>query len=257
MLKIIVNDLLVSFKKTWVSIAINIILFIFITIYIVAFVLVTKIPTDVAGTKEAISKLLLEEEIVKLIYTIIYGMAFISMFDIIKKIPLRLSKAMFVCAAGEKEKMKYMYLQLAIKIILGFIFIYIVSYIYIGKVFLNKGMILNIIELFLWFFIMLDFNLKIGIGEQGLKKKDKEGYIIYSKEEEIVNYYWICLLILEAIVFYSLYLINIQLTFLYVIGWIIAILINIYIAYSCINPILKKSLSYEDVYRQIPDTKEG
>ena len=153
--------------------------------------------------------------------------------------------------------MKYMYLQLAIKIILGFMFIFIASYSYIGRIFLNRGIILSLVELILWFFIILDINLKIGIGEQGLKKKDKEGYIIYSKEEEMVNYYWICLLMLEAIVFYSLSILNVQLNFLGVIGWSVALIVNAYIAYRCINPILKKSLSYEDVYRQIPDTKEG
>lgn len=109
--------------------------------------------------------------------------------------------------------MKYMYLQLAIKIILGFMFIFIASYSYIGRIFLNRGIILSLVELILWFFIILDINLKIGIGEQGLKKKDKEGYIIYSKEEEMVNYYWICLLMLEAIVFYSLSILNVQLNF--------------------------------------------
>ncbi|MDU3348795.1 MAG: hypothetical protein E7E72_01645, partial [Clostridium sp.] len=126
-----------------------------------------------------------------------------------------------------------------------------------GRIFLNRGIILSLVELILWFFIILDINLKIGIGEQGLKKKDKEGYIIYSKEEEMVNYYWICLLMLEAIVFYSLSILNVQLNFLGVIGWSVALIVNAYIAYRCINPILKKSLSYEDVYRQIPDTKEG
>ncbi len=257
MLKIIISDLLVNLKRSWVSVVLNIILFILITIYISSFVLATNIPADIPRTKEAVSKLLLEEHMIRLIFPVIYSMAFITMFDITKKIPLRLSKAMFVCAAGEKEKMKYMYLQLYIKIIFGFMFIFIASYSYIGKIFLNKGIILNLIELILCFFIILDINLKIGIGEQGLKKKDKEGYIIYSKEEEIVNYYWICLLMLEAIVFYSLSIINVQLNFLGGIGWIIALIVNAYIAYHCINPILKKSLSYEDVYRQIPDTKEG
>lgn len=257
MLKIIINDLLVNLKKTWVNVGLNIILFIFLTTYILTIIIVPQIPMDMPRTNDTIIKLLLEEHILKSIIPAIYGVAFITMFDITQKIPLRLSKAMFVCAAGEKEKMKYMYLQLAIKIILGFMFIFIASYSYIGRIFLNRGIILSLVELILWFFIILDINLKIGIGEQGLKKKDKEGYIIYSKEEEMVNYYWICLLMLEAIVFYSLSILNVQLNFLGVIGWSVALIVNAYIAYRCINPILKKSLSYEDVYRQIPDTKEG
>lgn len=109
----------------------------------------------------------------------------------------------------------------------------------------------------LWFFIILDINLKVGIGEQGLKKKDLQDYIIYSKEEEMVNYYWFCLLLFELIIFCTLSFLNIPLTLLVVLGWTLAFILNVYISYKCVSPILKKSLSYEDVYRQIPQTKEG
>lgn len=257
MLKIVLADLLVNLKKSWLSILLNIILLIFLSNYISTIILVANIPSDIPKTAYTISKMFTEENMLRLILPAIYGITVITLFDITKKIPLRLSKAMFVCAAGEKDKIKYMLLQLSTKVILGFMFIFISTYICIGKPFVNKGILLNIIEFILLFFIILDLNLKIGIGEQGLKKKDKEGYIIYSKEEEIVNYYWICILIIETIIFYSLSALNISINLGILMGWIIALLINAYIAHHCIIPILKKSLSYEDIYRQIPDTKEG
>ena len=117
--------------------------------------------------------------------------------------------------------MKYISLQLAVKIIFSFIFILSI-YFLTGRFFPNQGLGLNIIQLTLWFFIILNVNLKIGIGEQGLRKKDIKGYIIYSKEEEIVNYYWVCLLILEIVIFYTLYILNIPLNLLGVIGWTVA-----------------------------------
>lgn len=260
MLKVVLNDILVNLKKNWVSILFSMIWFILISISLTS--ISYSLNAVPAKEKEAIGKIVLDEvalneKILRQIIPLINGMAINFLFSITNKIPLRLSKGMFVCAAGEKEKMKYIYLQLAVKIIFTFIFIFATSYFFTGRFFPSQGLGLNIVQLTLWFFIILNVNLKIGIGEQGLRKKDIEDYIIYSKEEEIVNYYWVCLLILEAVIFYTLYILNVPLNLLGVIGWTVAFIINAYISYRCVSPILKKSLSYEDVYRQIPERKEG
>lgn len=255
MLKVVLNDLLVNLKKNWVSILFSIIWIFFISVFLSNIVYALNGITSKG--REAINEILLNENIVRQSMAILNVVSFIYLFFITKKIPLRLTKGMFVCAAGEKEKMKYIYLQLAVKIIFSFIFIFGISYFFAGGFFASKGLGINIIQLTLWFFIILNINLKIGIGEKGLRKKDINDYIIYSKEEEIVNYYWICLLIVEAVIFYTLYILNVPLNLLGVIGWSVAFIINAYIAYCCISPILKKSMSYEDVYRQIPETKEG
>lgn len=255
MIKIVLNDILVNLKKNWVSILFPIIWFILPSMYLAN--IIYSLNSIGCKGPEDIVKIVSDEKILRQIMPLINAISMNFIFSITNKIPLRLSKGMFVCAAGEKEKMKYISLQLAVKIIFSFIFIFVASYFLTGRFFSNQGLGLNIIQLTLWFFIILNVNLKIGIGEQGLRKKDIEGYIIYSKEEEIVNYYWVCLLILEIVIFYTLYILNVPLNLLGVIGWTVAFIINLYIAYCCITPILKKSLSYEDVYRQIPETKEG
>ena len=91
----------------WLSVILNIILFFFLTTYILTLIITLQIPMDMPRTNDTAIKLLSDENILRQVYTAIYGMVFITMFNIIKKIPLRLSKAMFVCAAGEREKMKY------------------------------------------------------------------------------------------------------------------------------------------------------
>lgn len=255
MLKIVLNDLFISFKKSWVSILFFTIFFYFITIYTSLNLIIMTNKTPIYTTSE-LYKIIESPQAQYLIITVTNIMYIFALFLIAKKIPLRLSKAMFVCPASDKDKMKYMYLQLLIKVILSFIFVFLSTYLTIGRFFMNKGIIQNIIELGLWLFLILTFNLKVGIGEEGLKKKDKKGYIIYTKEEEIINYYFFSILLIETILFYSLNAIKINSNIFIIIGWIIIFIINSYIIYKCTSPLIKKSLSFEDVYRQIPNKEE-
>lgn len=198
MLKVVLNDLLVNLKKRWVEVTIDIAFYIWATYYISYFI-------SMAGNSKVdpnFTKVNLEQGLSVKILTVVSIIAFLDLYSLMKKIPLRLSKAMFVCAAGEWEKIKYILLQLAVKIIFSIIFIFIFSYYCSGSIFISNNFIINSIQIILWFFIILNINLKIGIGEKEVKKKDKEGYVIITKEEEIVNVYWFCLLIIEAIAFY-------------------------------------------------------
>lgn len=256
MLKIVLNDLFISFKKSWVSILLFSIFFNFITIYTNLNLIFMTNKTPITTTSE-LYQIITSPQTQYLLISVTNVMYILALFLISKKIPLRLSKAMFVCPASDKDKMKYIYLQLLIKVILGFVFVFLFTYITIGIFFMNKGIVQNIIELGLWLFLIITFNLKIGIGEEGLKKKDKNGYIIYTKEEEIINYYFFPMLLLETILFYSLNAIKINSNTFILIGWIIIFIINSYIIYKCTSPIIKKSLSFEDVYRQVPDKEEG
>ena len=254
MLKIVLNDLFISFKKSWVSILLYTIFMYFIAIYTISFFIVM---TTQEATKESVYQVFASEQTQNIIISVTNIIYILTLFFISKKIPLRLSKAMFVCPASDKDKMKYMYLQLLIKVILGFIFIFLSTYFMVGVFFINKGLIQNIIEFCLMLFLIITFNLKVGIGEEGLKKKDKNGYIIYTKEEEIINYYFFPMLLLETIVFYSLNTIKINSNIFILFGWLITFIINIYVIYKCASPLIRKSLSFEDVYRQIPDKEEG
>lgn len=105
-------------------------------------------------------------------------------------------------------------------------------------------------------FIILNINLKVGIGEIGKREKDNDGYVIITKEEEMVNVYWFCLLIIEAIAFYSLVSLNINFNLFVILGWLIAFAINTFVVYRYMRPILNKSFSYEAVYCQVPERNE-
>ena len=173
-----------------------------------------------------------------------------------RRIPLRLNKAMFVCAAGEIEKIKYILLQLGVKIIFSFLAMFILMYLAVGRFFLSNSLITNTIQIILCFFIILNINLKVGIGERGKREKDKDGYVIITKEEEIVNVYWFCLLIIESVAFYSLVNLNINFNLFIILGWLITFAVNTFIVYKYMRPILNKSLSYEAIYCQVPERNE-
>ena len=255
MFKIVLNDLLINLKKSWITIILNLILFIFLSNYTIT--LTYSLTNDPNLRNEGISNFIRNESIIKQLLPIINGFAAYILLGIFNKIPLRVSKAIFVCAAGERDKINFLLLQLLIKIVFSFIFIFSLSFLIVGKFFSNNSYLLNIIQILLWLFIILDINLKIGIGEEGAREKDSEGYLIYSKEEIVVNYYWPCLLILEFVLFYTLYAFDIKLNFYTVLIWIIVFVINSYITLKCTLPILKKSISFENIYRQIPDKKEA
>lgn len=254
MLKIVLNDLFISFKKSWISILLYTIFMLYIANYTISLFIVL---TNQEMTRESVYQVFASEQTQNIIISVTNIIYILTLFLITKKIPLRLSKAMFVCPASDKDKMKYMYLQLLLKVILGFVFIFLSTYLMVGVFFINKGLIQNIIELGLLLFLIITFNLKVGIGEEGLKKKDKKGYIIYTKEEEIINYYFFSILLIETILFYSLNAIKINSNIFIIIGWIIIFIINSYVIYKCTSPLIKKSLSFEDVYRQVPDKEEG
>lgn len=248
MLKVVLNDLFINIKKSIFLIILDIFLYSFAGFYITSITMISY---------NNLSLITYNEDLTKKIITIFSLISIIFLYLIMKRIPLRLNKAMFVCAAGEFEKIKYILLQLGVKIIFSFLVMFILMYFLVGGFFISSSLITNVIQIILWFFIILNINLKVGIGERGKREKDKEGYVIITKEEEIVNVYWFCLLIIEAIAFYSLVNLNINFNLFIILGWLIAFAINTFVAYKYMRPILSKSLSYEEVYRQEPEGNEG
>lgn len=245
MLKVVVNDLFINVKKNIFLIILDMFLSSFIGGFIASIIIVADF-----------SSITYNEDLIKKMVIVFSLISIIFLYSIMRRIPLRLNKAMFVCAAGECEKFKYILLQLGVKIIFSFLVIFILMYFSVGRFFIGNNLIINIIQIILWFFIILNINLKVGIGERGKKEKDKDGYVIITKEEEIVNVYWFCLLIIEAIAFYSLVSLNINFNLFVILGWIIAFAINTFVLYRYLRPILNKSLSYEAVYCQVPERNE-
>lgn len=248
MLKVILNDLFINIKKNIFSIILDIFLYSFVGFYITSITMI--------GSNNS-SSITYNEDLIKIIVAIFSLISIIYLYFIMRRIPLRLNKAMFVCAAGEHEKIKYILLQLGVKIIFSFLVIFVLMYFLVGSFFISSSLIINVIQIILWFFIILNINLKVGIGEKGKREKDKDGYVIITKEEEMVNVYWFCLLIIEAIAFYSLVSLNIKFNLFITLGWLIAFAINTFVVYRYMRPILNKSLSYEEIYRQEPERNEG
>ena len=247
MLKLVLNDLFINVKKNIFSIILDIFLFSFVGFYITS---ITMIESSNS------SLITYNEDLIKIITPIFSLISIIYLYSRMKRIPLRLNKAMFVCAVGEFEKIKYILLQLCVKIIFSFLVMFILMYFLVGRFFISSSLIINVIQIILWFFIILNINLKVGIGERGKREKDNDGYVIITKEEEMVNVYWFCLLIIEAIAFYSLVSLNINFNLFVILGWLIAFAINTFVVYRYMRPILNKSLSYEAVYCQVPERNE-
>ena len=249
MLKVVLNDLFINIKKNIFSIILDIFLYLFIGIYITSIIIATKGYNNLA-------LIVSDEDVIKKMITVFSLISIIFLYSIMRRIPLRLNKAMFVCAAGEIEKIKYILLQLAVKIIFSFLAMFILMYLAVGRFFLSNSLITNTIQIILCFFIILNINLKVGIGERGKREKDKDGYVIITKEEEIVNVYWFCLLIIESVAFYSLVNLNINFNLFIILGWLITFAVNTFIVYKYMRPILNKSLSYEAIYCQVPERNE-
>ncbi|WP_195989895.1 hypothetical protein [Clostridium sp. D53t1_180928_C8] len=247
MLKLVLNDLFINIKKNIFSIILDILLFSFVGFYITSITMI--------GSNNS-SLITYNEDLIKIITTIFSLISIIYLYSIMKMIPLRLSKAIFVCAAGEFEKIKYILLQLGVKIIFSFLVMFILMYFFVGRFFISSSLITNVIQIILWFFIILNINLKVGIGERGKREKDNDGYVIITKEEEMVNVYWFCLLIIESVIFYSLVNLNINFNLFIILGWMIAFAVNTFIVYKYMRPILNKSLSYEAIYCQVPERNE-
>ena len=135
MLKVVLNDLLVNLKKRWVEVTIDIAFYIWAAYYISYFISMVGNP----NVDPNFTKVNLEQGLLVKILTVASIIAFLDLYSLMKRIPLRLNKAMFVCAAGEREKIKYILLQLAVKIIFSFIFIFIFSYYCSGSIFISDS----------------------------------------------------------------------------------------------------------------------
>lgn len=183
----------------------------------------------------------------------------IMVYFLVKALPLRMGKGMFICAAGSREKMEYMKWQLLLKTAGSFLLLCAVTALSAGTLFLGGGMARNLIQLALWLFLLLNINLRIGSGDEGQPLVDDRGYMIYAKEEEINNVYWFCFLLIQITVFYGLpfyyffrqgSLASMHLPEILI--WLCILLADGALTAYCLPGILKKASSYEKVYRQVP-----
>lgn len=173
------------------------------------------------------------------------------LWRIFKNIPLRLSRGIFVCPAGNREKQHCLFLQLGVKILLCMILTFLLLYFGIGGIFISENYFLQTVQLLLWFFTFYNINLRVGIGERSGKELDEKGYYRISHAEEMVTVYWLCLLILEWTGFLVNFFFPAALgqTALWGI-WSIAMACNLFFALRYTRPMLLEMCSYEKIYCQ-------
>lgn len=181
-----------------------------------------------------------------LVLLIIFSMIF-------KDIPLRISRGIYVCPAGNKEKQHYLLIQLGIKLSICLVIPCLVLYISFGHIFISDNPILQAVQILLWFFTFYNINLCIGTGEKSGREVDEKGYRVISHAEEMVTVYWLCLLILEWIGFLVFLFANTGLgTAATSVMWGAVMLLNLFFALRYTRPLLQDMSSYEKIYCQRP-----
>ena len=107
MIKIVLNDILVNLKKNWI-----VYYFLWFTLsLLVYFTNISYSLNSVTFKKgiEDIGRVVLNEDIFKAVIPLINGISMSFIFSITNKIPLRLSKGMFVCYTQERKNEIYIF----------------------------------------------------------------------------------------------------------------------------------------------------
>lgn len=171
---------------------------------------------------------------------------------LMKHMRLRLCQALYISPLDEKERLKYISAQLGFKIILQFTLVGIVQQFTLGNIFVIKEAGFYVALISLCFFTLLQQNLFLGVNALEVKKLDENGYVVWTREEELLKLYWTCILILEWMAFS---MIDVDSPVLVNYGWIIFfmfLIINIVFSLKCTKPLLLKMCVYENAYCQKP-----
>lgn len=261
MIRIILNDLWLDIKKNFLSILIYFIVYCIGMSMIVHITLLQylgdMVRPDGTYPQAALDHFFSSDSSGIILLSAASAAAIILLWVLLEKMPIRLSRPLYVCAAGEKEKMKYLRLHLMIKVILSIVFTYILlRYVVIGQFFVSQNWTEILVQLSLWFFLLIDLNLRTDPGNRKEALIAEPDIVSEKSSEVIAGVYWFALLLLEIIIFYSLAAARITCTWWIFLIWCIAFAVNILLAKYCITPVLSYMLSYEKIYYPIPDKKE-
>ena len=170
--------------------------------------------------------------------------------------PIRLSKPLYVCAAGEKEKMYYLRLHLFVKVSLSFLFAIVIQKFMAGAFFLSNNWMAVSVQVGLWIFLLLSLNLRTDPGNRREIRKAYPDMDTERSEEVVAGVYWFALLIAECLVLYTMAAMQVEWRLWIFFLWIALLIANFLIARHCTSPILRYMLSYEKMYYPLPDKKE-
>lgn len=171
------------------------------------------------------------------------------------RLPLRLPRALYACAAGEKEKLRFLKLYLTGKLIFMLLLL-ILSSLYWKTLFLSASAPAFAIQISLTVFLFLAFSLNTDPGNRREAKKKCPDMVTERSSETFVSVYWSALLILENTLFYSLVYAGTEWTWPLAALWIPILLVNIYLALKHTSPVLRHVLRYEKIYFPIQNETE-
>lgn len=185
----------------------------------------------------------------------ISGLTLLMIGLVASRLPLRLPGALYVCAAGKKEKLLFLKLYLAGKLIFMLLLL-LLSAAYMRCLFLFTDGPALAIQISLTVFLFLAFSLNTDPGNFREAKKKCPDLVSERSSETFVSVYWSALLILENTLFYALVFAGTEWTWPLAALWIPVLLVNIYLARKHTSPVLCHMLRYEKIYFPIQDQTE-
>lgn len=175
-------------------------------------------------------------------------------YQLMQQVPLRVCRGLFVCAAGDEERKKYLIAQLSAKMLFSLLLSVVVLLTMTKGIFVSSEPLLCVAQGMLYFFTILNINMKVGIGIKGARKVDERGYAIYSKAEMAVNTYWYCLILIQNVLFYTCLFLRVEFKNVWVLIYMAAmIMVNGFFIVRYFGAVLQEAMSYENVYRQEPE----
>ncbi len=181
--------------------------------------------------------------------------AFVLLWPIVRGVPLRICKGVYVCPAGDKEKKNYLKVLTWNKVGIGMIVVFLVQFAFHGTNIFKKEPMFLTIALILSFFTFLNMSLNIGIGETGERKLDEKGYAVRTKAEEIIKIYWMCSLAIQWLfLWFQALAVKIVTLDIRIVGavWFMFMAGNLFIALKYVGTFLGEIMLYEDVHCQRP-----
>ena len=170
---------------------------------------------------------------------------------LMRGIPLRICKEMYLCPAGEKEKERYLFGMLVVKVAIGMIFIGVSLKWLLGVAFWGGDIIFTVIVYGLCFFTLLNVSLTFRMGDTGERRVDENGYVIQTKTELVVKVYWTCILVVQWVILFA-DTVSSMTPLVRGIIWGVCFLINLFFVVAYVGAFLKEILLYENVYCQRP-----
>lgn len=261
MIRIILNDLWLDIKKNFLNFLIYFFVYYIGTAVLVQFTLLQylgdMIRPDGTYPQAALDDFISADSTGIILLSAASLTTIVLLWLMLGRMPIRLSRPMYVCAAGEKEKMHYLRLHLLIKVMLSMVFTYVLlRFFLVGQFFVSYNWMEVFVQLCLWFFLLIVLNLRTDPGNRKEALKAEPDMVSEKSREVIAGVYWFALLILENIVFYSLAAARVRWTWWIFLAWCIVLAVNLLLARYCINPVLSYMLSYEKIYYPLPDKKE-